>query len=490
MASGISGRAFPLEHLFQGGTTYAVEYYQREYAWGADEVRTLLNDLVQEFERTGGRRRTRWTSAPEYFLGPFVYADEDGDHRFLVDGQQRFTTLHLIFLHLRRMAPDGPRSKPYHRLTSAVVAGYDGEQPRFRLDIRERRPAMNALLDDKPFEPGIGDSLTVRNLWKRSEQIREELGQLIQSDQHGRFVDWLLDNVIMVGIEAADRDSVFRIFESMNDRGARLTSVDLMKSFLLSRANRDVEQLNELWRDMIGEVTRVRDDSDAPKDFLKAFLIGRYADLSEGSDDARQINDMPHVWARAHASDIGLKQEGEPYHALVSELIELGHVYGDSVAATVHPFEVNEREALYYNRINGVTAQMALILAAVRRGDTGSVVNEKARIVANFIDLLVVHRAVNDDSTRTEDLNRDVYSVIPRVRGSSSPARLAAVLGAEISERVPRLDFDEMTTFGLRGDNRAAVRYVLARLTAYVEKDPLAGTWCPGAARRCSGARP
>ncbi|MHA6628107.1 GmrSD restriction endonuclease domain-containing protein [Pseudonocardia sichuanensis] len=467
MASGgITGKAFSLEALFQGRVTYAIEYYQREYAWGADEVATLLADLVNEFERTNGTRRSRWAPPVEYFLGPFVYADEAGDRRFLVDGQQRFTTLHLIFLHLLRMAPDDTRPKTKHRLTNAVVAGYDGDQPRFRLDIDERERAMNALFSGKAFEPRPGDSLTVQNLWQRSEQVREDLAQRIQSDQHARFVDWLLDNVVMVGIEATDRDSGFRIFESMNDRGARLTSVDLMKSFLLSRANRDVERLNIMWRDMIREVTRQRGDADAPKEFLKAYLIGRHANLADDSDDAQRINDAPHIWARDHAADIDLAEEGESYHRFVSELIHLGNAYGNMVAATVQPFDVNEQAALYYNRVNGVTAQMALILAAVRRGDQDSVVKEKARIAANFVDLLLVLRAVNDESTRPDDLNREVLAVVPRVRDCTSTARLSIVLG----EALPELSFDVMPTFGRRGDNHAQVRYVLSRLTAYVEK--------------------
>ena len=462
---GITGKAFSLDALFQGRTTYAIEYYQREYAWGPEEVRTLLSDLVEEFERTGGARRSWRTVAPEFFLGPFVYADEDGDRRFLVDGQQRFTTLHLIFLHLLRMAPEDARPRTLHRLRNAVVAGYDGERTRFRLDIDERQKAMDALLSGQAFEVQLGDSLTVQNLWKRSGQVREELAERVQSDQHDRFVDWLLDRVIMVGIEAVDRDSGFRIFESMNDRGARLTSIDLMKSFLLSRANRDVEKLNGLWRDMIGEVTRRRGDVDAPKEFLKAYLIGRHADLTDGSD-AQKINDVPHIWVRAHARDIGLVEEGEPYHAFVSELIELGQAYGDLAAATVQPYDKNERAALYYNRVNGVTAQMALVLAAVQRGDTPSVVREKARIAANFVDLLVVLRAVHDDSTRPDDLNSEVLKAVPLVRGCVSAAELGTVLGAQL----PPVDFDVMSTFGLRGDNRRQIRYILARLTAYVEK--------------------
>ncbi len=450
--------------MFHGRTTYAIEYYQREYAWGADEVRTLLTDLVEEFERTGSARRTRWTSPPEFFLGPFVYADEHNDRRFLVDGQQRFTTLHLIFLHLLRIAPDNAHRKTTDRLTFAVVAGYDGERTRFRLDIDERQRAMDALLTNRPFELRHGDSLTVQNLWRRSEQIADELPQLLDSEQHGPFVDWLLDRVVMVGIEATDRDSGFRIFESMNDRGTRLSSVDLMKSYLLSRANRDQEKLNILWRDMIAEVTRQRGDTSAPKEFLKAYLIGRHADLSDNAD-AQKITDTPHIWVRDNAKKVHLNQDGEPHHAFVTELIDLGRAYGDLVAATVRPYHGNESAALYYNRVNGVTAQMALILAAIQRGDTPSTIRAKANVAANFVDLLVVHRAIHDESTRPDDLNRAVLDTVPLVRDCNSAEELGAVLGAQL----PQLDFDAILGFGLRGDNRAQVRYILARLTAYVQ---------------------
>jgi hypothetical protein len=43
---------------------------------------------------------------------------------------------------------------------------------------------MNALLNGQAFELRLGDSLTVQNLWKRSEQIREDLAERIESDQH------------------------------------------------------------------------------------------------------------------------------------------------------------------------------------------------------------------------------------------------------------------------------------------------------------------
>lgn len=295
MAGGrITGKTFSLADLFGDRTRYAIEYYQREYEWSADVVATLLADLVDEFDRVDSVRKVWRGAPPQFFLGPFVYAEEQGGRRFLVDGQQRFTTLHLIFLHLLRLLPDSASRKTRARLDRAVVPDYRGDHPVFRLDIDERQPLLEALLEGRPYEVPLGASLSVQTLWQRSLQVEETLAQF-DSDRYGRFVDWLLDSVVLVGIEAVDRDNGFRIFESMNDRGARLTSVDLIKSFLLSRARRDEEKLNVLWRDMLAEVTRRRGDAEAPKEFLKAYLIAQHANVRDGSTDVAEIELAPHV---------------------------------------------------------------------------------------------------------------------------------------------------------------------------------------------------
>ena len=105
----ITGDSYSLKALFDGDTVYTIDYYQREYAWSEDDVRVLVEDLRQEYEDYLGYRRTsrsRRQQPPPYFLGPFVYYQDAEGHRFLVDGQQRFTTLHLIFIATRRLLLD------------------------------------------------------------------------------------------------------------------------------------------------------------------------------------------------------------------------------------------------------------------------------------------------------------------------------------------------------------------------------------------------
>lgn len=465
MSGGITGKAFQLASLFGDKTTYKIEYYQREYAWSADDVRTLLSDLFEEFDAADAGRRSRRDAAPQFFLGPFVYAEVDGGRRFLVDGQQRFTTLHLIFMHLLRLMPDDASRSTRRRLDDAVVVSYLGPRPVFRLDIEERQKTLEALMEGRDVEVPRAASLSVQTLCARSAEIGEQLAGYVDSDNHKRVVEWLLDSVVMVGIQAVDKDNGYRIFESMNDRGARLTSVDLIKSYLLSRAKQDEEELNVKWRAMVAEVTRERGNSDAPREFLKAFLIARHAKLDS---DAQEIDHAPHEWTRRHADRIGLRDgDSETFLHFVTELIELGRHYATLAAATARPREDEKLSALFYNRINGVTAQMALILAAVQPHDTLRVMKDKARVAAGFVDLLYVLRAIHDDSTRPEDLNQVVLSLVPLVRDCVSALDLGVVLGREL----PAVDLDAIMTMGLRGDNRGPVRYLLSRLTAYVEQE-------------------
>ncbi|MFG2794700.1 hypothetical protein [Streptomyces sp. NPDC048419] len=91
-----------------------------------------------------------------------------------------------------------------------------------------------------------------------------------------------LSPAVMVGIRAASSDHGYRMFEVVNDRGARLTAVDLLKSYLLSHVGEDEDQFNA-WHEMLRELATDREDSTAASRFIKAFLLARCA--REGHDD-------------------------------------------------------------------------------------------------------------------------------------------------------------------------------------------------------------
>ncbi|MFG2426119.1 DUF262 domain-containing protein [Streptomyces sp. NPDC048448] len=151
----IRSQGFSLKELFRE-MTHEIDYYQRDYTWGEDEVRTLLRDLCDSFKSwsTDPAYLRRPGTAPQYFLGPFVYYEQSRSRRCLVDGQQRFVTLHLIFLQLRRLAQEFGYSRAVDRLNRVITT--DGEH--FAVGIADHEPVLRAVVEGHKYETGAGDS--------------------------------------------------------------------------------------------------------------------------------------------------------------------------------------------------------------------------------------------------------------------------------------------------------------------------------------------
>jgi hypothetical protein len=122
-------------------------------------------------------------------------------------------------------------------------------------------------------------------------------------------------------------------------------------------------------------------------------------------------------------------------------------------------------EALFYNNSNGLTSQLAAVLAPIKPRDTDAVANAKARLVSNYIDRLYVWRLLGDEPLGNRDFSDEFRKIIPSLRGCETADEVISVL----APRLPGDSFELISNFRLRGNNRSQVRYFLGRLTAYVE---------------------
>jgi Protein of unknown function DUF262/Restriction Enzyme Adenine Methylase Associated/Protein of unknown function (DUF1524) len=453
---------FSLGDLFES-SFYTIDYYQREYAWGTDEVRTLVEDLLNAFHDWWGASeyRRRPDQAPQYFLGPFVYYRGSGDRRHLVDGQQRFTTLLLIFMGLRNLGREYDLGQQYDEmLTPLIRKRSSGLRTRYRIDIPERSRVLDAIFRDDSYEISPGDSLSVRAIWQRSQDI-EPLLHEIQPDSYLRFIDWLLNRVVMAGIRATNSNDAFRIFESMNDRGARLTPVDLLKSHLLSHVGADEDKLNESWRSMLTQLTTERNDYSAPGQFLKSVLQAQYARLDDRTaGDLQSIDNALDIWVRKNLGHLGLR-EPEDYHSFVKRLLELAPKYRMLLHAT-RTLSM-DLEEVYFNEKNGLSAQLVAMMATLQENDQHF--KEKARRISVFIDRWYVLGTLRESPVRQRELWELVVRLLPELRTCVTADDVSRALTRHV-----RSDGEQPVTldgFGLRGTNRQQIKYLLARITAY-----------------------
>lgn len=356
-------------------TRYGLDFYQREYGWEETQVGELIDDLIGRFDDEYDESHTRKAVSKyrPYFLGPIVTAMRDGT-RYLVDGQQRLTTLTLLLAYLRLQL--GLSTDDGHELEPLIFSSSYGEKS-FNLAVDEREKCMAAIVEGREFDVE-GSSDSVRNLWLRYQDIVDRFPEDLANGQSLPFFkDWLLHRVVLVEISALDQDMALEIFETMNDRGLRLSNTDMLKSFLLSHVGDPgtIETLNDRWRQRVTELSD--QDKNADAEFVKAWLRGNYAMTqrerrkSAAPGDFDIIGTAFHKWVRDNTEELSLESD-EDYHRFVDhEFMRLSDRYLSLLEAT--QVLVPGLEPVFYNSTTGFTLQLPVILAAITPHDDDEV---------------------------------------------------------------------------------------------------------------------
>ena len=463
----VEGRGCTVHQLFNGHR-YQLDYYQREYTWGSENVRRLVEDLHRRFSAEWNALHDRRDTSryKPYFLGPYVYF-QDGDITYLVDGQQRVTTLRLLLVFIRNLLMDQDAIGEARQLETLICNVMYGER-RYTIDIAERAPLLDALMNRGTYEVRPDDPLSVRNLWERYGDLEEQFPPELSGEALPYFHDWLLHRVGLVGIEAHDQGHGWEIFETMNDRGLQLSPVDLLKSFLLASSEQTQHRrLNETWRKaMTGLSALSVGGMGTATDFVKALLVGRYADPGD-ADDLMRIETSFHEWIRGNLMRMGLIRPADFASFVTDEFAPLAEAYCTLFRAAQSPDSNTDLHSLFFNNVNGIGNQFQLIFAAVRRGDSTDQIRAKARRVADYLDLLYVHRIISGHSAHPSELDIVIRDLIPKLRDAGDLQAVTGLLGAELSADPG--DFADVRTFSLGSDNRRQVHYLLARLTAFTE---------------------
>ncbi|WP_432164602.1 GmrSD restriction endonuclease domain-containing protein [Streptomyces sp. bgisy031] len=473
---GVRGREHTVRQLFS--EQYLLAYYQREYTWERRHVVELVSDLANAFLRDWQPEhdRQRYAAYRPYFLGPFV-CHPDQLKKSLVDGQQRFTTLHLLLIHIEQLLKE-QGEEDTAIMVGQMVRRYAGGQHHYTIDVEERRPCLEALRSSAGFDSS-GTTVSVQNLWERAQDIAEALPEALRDECLPIFADWLADRVYLVEISADDRDLSWEIFETMNDRGAGLTSLDLLKSFVLSRAGREQGDLNDAWRKMLADLSEF--GRQVPSNFFETLLLARYA-APDGSDNA-EIERAFHEWVRLQPERVGLRLQGKDYSDFVLETVApAAEQYRDLLKAA--RTRTDGVHAVFYNSVNGIDSQYLLIMAALRHDDSPQMAQQKAQLLASYLDLLFTLRIVNNDTAiQDQDFREEVQRLLPAIRGTSTIDDLRKLLGREAAD-IP-YDFSGIEKLSLH-NNRRHIRYLLTRITAFVEN----GSGRPDQADRYLGRGP
>jgi hypothetical protein len=257
MGSKITGKEYPLLKIFSSDFEYHIPAYQRPYAWTAEETGILFDDLY-EFYRT--------EPTDNYFLGTIVLIKEDDKpYADVIDGQQRLTTLTILFSVLAASLTGKAREACDALLqeNGNILAGIPA---RPRVNLRERdQDFFNEYIQRVQIQTLMNMDATVfsteaqRHIQENCKTLSERFEGTFHGEQEKLipFSTFLLNRCFLVAVSTDSQESAFRVFSVMNSRGLDLLPIDIIKSEIIGEipTNKQQEYTNK-WEELENETGR------------------------------------------------------------------------------------------------------------------------------------------------------------------------------------------------------------------------------------------
>lgn len=252
---------------------YVVPSFQREYVWEEKQVEQLLQDVFGQFSDDG--------QTSEYFIGSMVVCPGPNDTLELIDGQQRITTAFLFLCavrdHLRDIDATAIDSLKWQISAMSIDdIGHDVFHHRVQLQYDDSCDILDLIALGKTELGHIPQTRSVRNIMNAYQMIRTFLRSEFTTDADAvrRFYAYFTRRVKLVRIKTHSVAHALKVFETINDRGVGLDSMDLLKNLMFMNANPgEFEKLKAKWKGLVDTLYKAK---EKPLRFLRYFIFASY----------------------------------------------------------------------------------------------------------------------------------------------------------------------------------------------------------------------
>ncbi|PSB30105.1 DUF262 domain-containing protein [Chlorogloea sp. CCALA 695] len=458
--------------------SFAIDEYQREYKWEKENIDELLSDLRDKFLNCyqTGDATSRVSTYDGYFLGSIIVSKRNGKN-YLVDGQQRVTSLTLLLIYLHNKAKE--RGLAVAGSIAPLIFSDNLGEPKFNLDIQERLPVIEALFHSKDFNPENKDE-SIQTIHARYDNIESKdlVGELNEALPH--FAYWLMAKVGLIEIVTDSDNYAYSIFETMNDRGKPLSPVDMLKAYLLAPIEDSTERYNanQIWKKQVLDLISWGGIHEPERDatFIKAWFRAQYADTirdrKAGATDKdwELIGSAFHRWVRDKSGLLNLGTQADNLALISTHFTFFAKAYQYILAAsrTYTP----GLEAVFYNAHNEFTWQNTVLLAPLCVTDDNETMRRKIAVTATYLDIWLMRRTVNYIQVGYSTTAYAMFLLCREIRRKPLN-ELVNFLDQKLANDdvsfTPGRAGTGIIGLGLNKRNRRYIYHLLARLTAYTE---------------------
>ncbi|WP_138757578.1 GmrSD restriction endonuclease domain-containing protein [Modestobacter altitudinis] len=392
--------------LVQGEKQFQVPLYQRTYAWKLAQLEQLWRDLLDQAEASahpGGRSG--------HFIGSIVLAPSPtlsagGVQRWLVvDGQQRLTTLMLALAAIRDHVRDTEPATADRITRQYLVNEFrTGDEHLRLLPTQADREAFRSLV--------LGNTQHIGSTGGIAEAYQFFRTALVKADDPddpediNRIEQVIRSGLSIVEITADRGDNVFRIFESLNNTGLKLSQADLLRNYLFMRLpTRGEDVYRDIWMPMQDRL------SSSELELLVWLDL-----VIRGNETVKQSE----IYRAQQVRLEGIDADDE--EGVVREIAELGR-RARHLERVLHPEkEPDEQLRVGLQRLRDWNAQTSypLIMHLLDLLDRGVTTAPEVAQALSYVESYVVRRMVCQ--VPSNNLNRVFNASSPAVGESSGAA--------------------------------------------------------------------
>ncbi len=318
--------------LANSETTFAIPVYQRNYDWTKVQCQQLLDDIISV-----GRE----TSQKAHFIGSIVYVHDDVytasglTELTIIDGQQRLTTLTLIYVAIFRFALQVGNEALAQRINKMfLINEFSVEEEKLKLKpTHNNKAALAQILDPAETTKIEGYSRIIENFRFFETQITSENLEIIQRGISKLiFVDIALDR---------QKDNPQRIFESLNSTGLELSQADLIRNYILMGLTRaDQEELyKKFWAPIEINARNQKLNQSKVSDFIRDYLTLKEKEIPNKNAVYEKFKEKYPVPNSAELGDA------------LKEIKKLSEVYKKLLNPSLEDDVQIQREIIYINNL-------------------------------------------------------------------------------------------------------------------------------------------
>ncbi|QXW24780.1 DUF262 domain-containing protein [Acinetobacter bouvetii] len=253
------------DFLSSNKTQFVIPVYQRNYAWNTSECLQLFNDIIE----TGENDKIN-----AHFIGSIVYVHDDVytsskiKELNIIDGQQRLTTLTLIYLAIFHFAIESNNEKLKSEINETyLINKFASGDEKIKLRTTDNNlDALKFLLRADKTEEYKTFSKVIENFNFFKKKITSDNLKSIQDGLSKlMFVEVSLDR---------EKDDPQRIFESLNSTGLELTQADLIRNYILMGLNHEDQKniYDNYWETIEKLAKNETTNQSLVSDFIRDFL--------------------------------------------------------------------------------------------------------------------------------------------------------------------------------------------------------------------------